>query len=58
MSTVGEGIEHLAQDQELRDVGCDYGQGYYFARPLTHAEAEALVLAPDTVLPTVAARSA
>ena len=39
LRTVAEGIEHAAQVEGLRFLGCEFGQGYYFARPLT---AEAL----------------
>jgi EAL domain-containing protein (putative c-di-GMP-specific phosphodiesterase class I) len=34
LRTVAEGIETSAQLGRLRDAGCDYGQGYLFARPL------------------------
>ena len=34
LKTVAEGIEHEEQRDALRDIGCDYGQGYLFARPL------------------------
>jgi diguanylate cyclase (GGDEF)-like protein/PAS domain S-box-containing protein len=35
LRVVAEGIETEAQAQILRDLGCDYLQGYYFARPLS-----------------------
>jgi len=31
---VGEGVENEAQLRHLRDIACDFAQGYYFARPL------------------------
>lgn len=34
MKTTAEGIESADVAAQLRDLGCDYGQGYYFARPL------------------------
>ena len=35
LSVTAEGIETDAQREELNTLGCDRGQGYYFARPLT-----------------------
>lgn len=40
LQTVAEGIEHQAQWDFLRQVGCDAGQGYLYARPLTPAQLE------------------
>ncbi|MGD9811876.1 MAG: putative bifunctional diguanylate cyclase/phosphodiesterase [Sphingobium sp.] len=34
MSTTAEGIENATEAEMLRDMGCTYGQGYYFARPM------------------------
>jgi diguanylate cyclase (GGDEF)-like protein/PAS domain S-box-containing protein len=36
-ATVVEGVETLAQLEELERLGCDGAQGYYFARPVTAA---------------------
>ncbi len=33
MTTVAEGVETLAQQRILADLGCDIGQGYLFGRP-------------------------
>jgi EAL domain-containing protein (putative c-di-GMP-specific phosphodiesterase class I) len=38
LQTVAEGIEHAAQFGELRELGCDLGQGFLFARPLPEHE--------------------
>jgi diguanylate cyclase (GGDEF)-like protein len=40
MKTLAEGIENEAIADELKRMGCDYGQGYCFARPLTATEFE------------------
>lgn len=39
LEVTAEGIETAEQLELLRDLGCDYGQGYYFARPLLSVEA-------------------
>jgi diguanylate cyclase (GGDEF)-like protein len=41
IATVGEGIETKEQAERMRSLGCTYGQGYYFAKPITTAEMEA-----------------
>ncbi|MFC6670303.1 putative bifunctional diguanylate cyclase/phosphodiesterase [Marinobacterium aestuariivivens] len=38
LKVIAEGIETSAQLGLLSDTGCDYGQGYYFARPMTQTE--------------------
>jgi EAL domain-containing protein (putative c-di-GMP-specific phosphodiesterase class I) len=35
LRTIAEGIEALPTRQLLADLGCDRGQGYLFAKPLT-----------------------
>ena len=43
LSTVAEGVEPKAQVERLREVGCDYAQGYFFSRPLPVEKFEALM---------------
>jgi diguanylate cyclase (GGDEF)-like protein/PAS domain S-box-containing protein len=43
MSTVAEGIEEYGQLAALREMGCDYAQGFYFSRPVPAAEAGRLL---------------
>lgn len=43
LSITTEGIETMAQATQLRTLGCDRGQGYYFAKPMT-AEAFSALL--------------
>jgi len=43
MATVGEGIENLADAELLQQMECLYGQGYYFAKPMT-ADASCLYI--------------
>lgn len=43
VDVVAEGVEHAAQLQTLRALGCDCGQGYLFAPPMSASECEALL---------------
>jgi diguanylate cyclase (GGDEF)-like protein/PAS domain S-box-containing protein len=49
LAVVGEGIETRAQLEQLQRLGCDRGQGYYLARPLS-PEALRRLLAEDARL--------
>jgi EAL domain-containing protein (putative c-di-GMP-specific phosphodiesterase class I) len=43
LATVAEGIEQPDQLQRLSDLGCQLGQGYYFAKPLDEEQLAALL---------------
>ena len=43
LEVIAEGIEHLAQARWLTAIGCRYGQGYLYARPMSPAAIEALL---------------
>jgi len=45
LSVTGEGIETEKQRQLLRDLGCERGQGYLFARPCPAADLAPLLRA-------------
>jgi EAL domain-containing protein (putative c-di-GMP-specific phosphodiesterase class I) len=65
LQLVAEGIEAPEQVSTLRGLDCQYGQGYYFARPLTadalggllsrQADEPGWSLVPDRVVPQEAA---
>ena len=42
---VAEGVETRDQLASLQAIGCEYAQGYYFARPLTRAKVDRLLTA-------------
>jgi diguanylate cyclase (GGDEF)-like protein/PAS domain S-box-containing protein len=45
LDVTAEGIETREQLAELRKLGCESGQGYFFSKPLDPAKAEALIAA-------------
>ena len=50
LTTVAEGIEHGEQVHALRETACEFGQGFFLARPMEDA-AFAKLLASGTTLP-------
>lgn len=52
-TTVAEGIEGAAQLDALRELGCVYGQGFYFSKPLAAAQAEAILAGDGRVTPAL-----
>ena len=51
MDVVAEGIETLEQYTLLRQLGCRFGQGYLFARPLSTEAISELLSLPGRILP-------
>ncbi len=43
MTVVAEGVETAAQHEQLSQLGCNYCQGYHFARPMSAADLTALI---------------
>jgi diguanylate cyclase (GGDEF)-like protein/PAS domain S-box-containing protein len=43
LDVIAEGVETEEQLEQLRALGCDYGQGFFFAPPLDGPAAEALI---------------
>lgn len=43
MDVIAEGIESAEQLTAVQSLGCEYGQGYYFDRPLTSEQVDKLV---------------
>jgi len=51
MDVVAEGIETCEQYQLLRELGCRFGQGFLFARPMSAEDVTRLLRLPGRVLP-------
>ena len=47
LETVAEGIEEFAQVEALREMGCEFGQGFLFSRPLPAEDITALLSAVE-----------
>jgi diguanylate cyclase (GGDEF)-like protein/PAS domain S-box-containing protein len=50
LAVVAEGVEQADEVECLRDLGCDFGQGYFFSRPVPADQAE-LLLARGLITP-------
>jgi EAL domain-containing protein (putative c-di-GMP-specific phosphodiesterase class I) len=51
MDVVGEGIETCEQYRLLRQLGCRFGQGYLFAKPMDAEQLAPLLRLPGRILP-------
>ena len=40
LNVVAEGVEEIEQQDALRDLGCEYGQGYLFSKPISRMKIE------------------
>jgi EAL domain-containing protein (putative c-di-GMP-specific phosphodiesterase class I) len=43
MQVVAEGVENSSQSKCLKDLGCEYAQGYLFSKPLDRNTMEAFI---------------
>jgi EAL domain-containing protein (putative c-di-GMP-specific phosphodiesterase class I) len=43
IQVIAEGVETKSQDRILREIGCDYGQGYLYSRPISALDFTALI---------------
>jgi diguanylate cyclase (GGDEF)-like protein len=65
LRVVAEGIESIHQFHQLRILGCEYGQGYLFSKPLPVADIERLLadnnrwqnILPTNAMPVIPAKS-
>jgi EAL domain-containing protein (putative c-di-GMP-specific phosphodiesterase class I) len=51
MDVVAEGIETREQYRLLREINCRYGQGFFFARPMSAEAVTQLLRLPGRILP-------
>jgi EAL domain-containing protein (putative c-di-GMP-specific phosphodiesterase class I) len=58
MDVVAEGIETCEQFTMLRQLGCRFGQGFLFSRPVPAKTVSAMLRLPGRILPDPAAPKA
>jgi EAL domain-containing protein (putative c-di-GMP-specific phosphodiesterase class I) len=46
LEVVAEGVENEHQLDRMRELGCDYGQGYWFGRPITIEATDFAIIEP------------
>jgi EAL domain-containing protein (putative c-di-GMP-specific phosphodiesterase class I) len=61
LQTVAEGVESIEQGKALRNLGCEFAQGYKIARPMPFSDLVPWITKwkspPEWVQPPVSARS-
>ena len=57
LRTIGEGIERAAQRNRLQELGCELGQGYLFAAPMSPTEVRDLLSGERSVRAAVDGRA-
>ncbi|HIK38754.1 MAG TPA: EAL domain-containing protein [Geminocystis sp. M7585_C2015_104] len=50
MDVVAEGVENIHQVRILKQLGCEFAQGYYFSPPLTAAQVEEAIASKKLVI--------
>ena len=53
LEVVAEGVENEAQMNRMRELGFDYGQGYWFGHPITIEATEVTVIEPLRKAPLI-----
>jgi len=51
LDVVAEGIETGQVEEALREMGCDYGQGFYFSKAIEVQALRAMLIATGQVRP-------
>ncbi len=52
MGVIAEGVESAEQVEHLLAIGCQFGQGFFFSKPISAADTEQLLLEQMTLQPT------
>jgi len=56
MKVIAEGVESAQHVSNLKQIGCEFGQGYFFSKPLTREDARALLESAHREARTMAAK--